>query len=292
MLIGDRPDLLEPAADTLTAAGHQCLTFGLPVTDADEQQLAADLRAAARDDAGLRILHLGALGPEAPPMQSLLRMHHRVLGATQRLFRAAADADLRKALWVVTRGGQHVTDSDSVAPEQSSLWGFCRSAALEYPQVWGGLVDLSGAGDDDWSRLVDVIATTGSGEDQIAVRQSSVYLPRLVRKVPTAHPEGLQLRSDATYLVTGGRGGLGLEIAGELAARGAGHLVLTSRRAPDATAEARIQAIREDHGCDVRVVAADVADPHEVARLSTMMQAELPHWPVSCMPPARTAPPR
>ena len=276
VLIGDRPDLLEPAADTLTAAGHQCLTFGLPVTDADEQQLAADLRAAARDDAGLRILHLGALGPEAPPMQSLLRMHHRVLGATQRLFRAAADADLRKALWVVTRGGQHVTDSDSVAPEQSSLWGFCRSAALEYPQVWGGLVDLSGAGDDDWSRLVDVIATTGSGEDQIAVRQSSVYLPRLVRKVPTAHPEGLQLRSDATYLVTGGRGGLGLEIAGELAARGAGHLVLTSRRAPDATAEARIQAIREDHGCDVRVVAADVADPHEVARLSTMMQAELP----------------
>ena len=34
--------------------------------------------------------------------------------------------------------------------------------------------------------------------------------------------------------------------------------------------------MREEHGCDVRVVAADVADPHDVARLVTTLQAELP----------------
>ena len=38
----------------------------------------------------------------------------------------------------------------------------------------------------------------------------------------------------------------------------------------------RIDALREQHGCDVRVVAADVADPHDVARLLATVQAELP----------------
>ena len=79
-------------------------------------------------------------------MRSLLRMQHRVLGGTQRLFRAAAAAELRVPIWVLTLGAQQVTDTDTVSPEQTSLWGFCRVAALEYPQLWGGLADLSGRG--------------------------------------------------------------------------------------------------------------------------------------------------
>ena len=275
VLIGDDPDVLHPASDALTAAGHRCRTFGLPVTDADEEQLVAELRSAAQDDAGLRVLHLAALGSEMPPMQALLRMQHRVLGGTQRVFRAAAAADLRKAVWVVTRGAHHVTDSDTVLPEQSSLWGFCRSAALEYPQVWGGLVDLPGSG-PDWPRLAGHITTATPGEDQLALRHNAVQVPRLTRSAPPSEPAKLELRSAATYLVTGGLGALGLEIAGYLAAHGAGHLVLTSRRPPDDATLARIEALRAQHGCDIRVVSADVGDPHDVARLTAMMQAELP----------------
>ena len=76
-------------------------------------------------------------------MRSLLRMQHRVLGGTRRLFRAAVAAELRSPIWVVTRGAQRVTDADTVAPDQSCLWGFGRAASLELPQVWGGLADLS-----------------------------------------------------------------------------------------------------------------------------------------------------
>ena len=280
-LVGDDAGLLDSVSDALTAAGHRCRTFGLPATDADEERLAAELRSAAHDSAtndgaGLRVLHLAALGTGTPSMQSLLRMQHRVLGGTQRLFRAAAAADLRNAVWVVTRGAQHVIDSDTVSPEQSSLWGFCRSAALEYPQPWGGLADLSGPGDDDWSGLVGCIATAAPGEDQIALRQHAVHVPRLVRSAARQDPAALELRSTATYLVTGGLGALGLELAEYLAARGAGHLVLTSRRTPDDATRDRIEALREQHGCDIRVVAADVADPHDVARLTAMMRAELP----------------
>ncbi|WP_156687792.1 type I polyketide synthase [Mycobacterium sp. Marseille-P9652] len=273
LLVGDHADVIAPLADALSARKHRHRTLALPVSDADEERLAATLRAA--DAPALRIVVLAALDSDAATStQSLLRMQHRVLGGTRRLFRAAAAAELRAPIWLVTRGAQRVSNADTVSPVQTSLWGFGRAAALEYPRLWGGLVDLPAGGLDDWSRLIDQV--TAAPEDQLALRDQAVYVPRLTRRAgqPTSTP--LALRDDATYLVTGGLGSLGMEIAGYLAAHGARHLVLTSRRAPGEAAQQRIDALREQHGCDVRVVAADVADPHHVARLVTTLQAELP----------------
>ncbi|MEI6252011.1 MAG: SDR family NAD(P)-dependent oxidoreductase, partial [Mycobacteriaceae bacterium] len=275
LIVGDGGDS-GPLVDALTAGGHRHRVIGLPASDADEESLVAELRAAAEDASTVRILHVAALDSDSSSMRSLLRMQHRVLSGTQRLFRAAAAADLRGSVWVITRGAQRVTDADSVSPEQSSLWGFGRAAALEYPQVWGGLADLSGAGADDWPQLVRRIAAREPGEDQIALREHAVHVPRLVRRTGQPNPEQLQLRSGATYLVTGGLGSIGLEIAGYLAAHGAGQLVLTSRRTPDDATQARIDALSEQHGCSVRVITADVADPHDVARLLATVQTELP----------------
>ena len=76
--------------------------------------------------------------------------------------------------------------------------------------------------------------------------------------------------------MTGGLGSIGLEIAGFLATHGAGHLVLTGRRSPSDAAQRRIDALAEHHGCEFRVVSADVADADEVARLFATVQSELP----------------
>ena len=283
LLIGDDSDAVQPLADALTAHGYRHQILGLPVTDADEERLEGTLLAAAADEPPLRIVHFAALDADtAPSMRSLLRMQHRVLGGTRRLFRAAVAAELRRPIWVVTRGAQRVTDTDSVSPDQSCLWGFARAASLEHPQVWGGLADLSEGREneaDEWSRLIKVAAApSGSAgmEDQIALRGQDAYVPRLVRRIgrPTATP--LALRADATYLVTGGLGSVGLEIAGYLAAHGARHLMLTGRRSPSDAVQGRIDALREQHGCEFRVVAADVANAHEVERLLSTVQAELP----------------
>ena len=211
-----------------------------------------------------------------PSTQSLLRMQHRILGGTRRLFRAAAAAEVSAPIWVVTRGAQRVGGADVVSPVQSVLWGFGRTAALEYPRLWGGLIDLSEGGADEWSRLIDHLQTAPRSEDQIALREGAVFVPRLVRRAgqPTAAP--LVLRPEATYLVTGGLGAIGLEFAGYLAAHGARTVVLTSRRTPGEAAQRRIDALGAQHGCDVRVMTADVGDAHDVARLMTTLQAELP----------------
>ncbi|MFN8072362.1 MAG: SDR family NAD(P)-dependent oxidoreductase [Mycobacterium sp.] len=274
-VVGDDEAVTGQLGDALSAAGHRHHVVGLPSSDAAEEALLGDLRAAGADGSAIRILNIAALDSDRSSMRSLLRMQHRVLTGTQRLFRAAAAAELSGSIWVITQGAQHVTDGDTVAPEQSSLWGFCRAAALEYPQVWGGLADLPG-GFAEWPRLVAQVSGATPGEDQIALRERGVHVPRLARRTTAPESAPLQLRSDASYLVTGGLGAIGLEMAGYLAAHGAGNLVLTSRRTPDDTTRARVDALQQEHGCTVRVVTADVADPHDVARLLSTMAAELP----------------
>ncbi|MGO9351827.1 MAG: type I polyketide synthase, partial [Mycobacterium sp.] len=277
LLVSDDANAVQPLVDVLTARGHRHRILGVPVSDADEERLAAALRAAVADEPTTRILHLAAIDSDtAPSTQSLLRMQHQVLSGTRRLFCAAAAAELRVPIWLITHGAQRVTGADTVSPAQSCLWGFGRAASLEHPRLWGGLADLSQGGADQWSRLIDYLVAAPAGEDQIALRDQAVYVPRLTRRAgqPTATP--LVLRDDATYLVTGGLGAIGLEVAAYLAAHGARHLVLTSRRAPSDAAQQRIDAICEQSGCEVRVIAADVANPHDVARVLATVRAELP----------------
>lgn len=76
----------------------------------------------------------------------------------------------------------------------------------------------------------------------------------------------LSLRADGAYLVTGGLGGFGLEVARWLARGGAGQLVLMSRSG--AASEEATAAVREleAQGTQVDVIAGDVTASADVAR--------------------------
>ncbi len=74
------------------------------------------------------------------------------------------------------------------------------------------------------------------------------------------------LRSDATYLITGGLGGLGMEIAAAMAAQGAGTIVLIGRRAPVGDTLARIEAMKAA-GTDVVVMQCDISEQQGCDRL-------------------------
>ncbi|TRV80971.1 type I polyketide synthase [Streptomyces sp. 130] len=75
-------------------------------------------------------------------------------------------------------------------------------------------------------------------------------------------PEDVSVvRPDASYLVTGGLGGLGLLVTRWLAQRGAPAVVLTSRRAPTPAAQAALAALTAEFGTRVEVVNGDLAEP-------------------------------
>lgn len=81
-----------------------------------------------------------------------------------------------------------------------------------------------------------------------------------------------RLHADARYLITGGLGGVGLEIAETLVRSGARHLVLTSRNAPGAVTLKRIATL-ERQGAAVEVRLADVSDPNAVTDLLAAISA-------------------
>ena len=66
-------------------------------------------------------------------------------------------------------------------------------------------------------------------------------------------PRPAGVRPDATYLITGGLGALGLTMAGALVEAGARHLVLIGRRPPGDAARRAITAL-EEQGARVRAI--------------------------------------
>jgi polyketide synthase 12/myxalamid-type polyketide synthase MxaB len=80
---------------------------------------------------------------------------------------------------------------------------------------------------------------------------------------------------DATYLITGGWGGLGLLFAQALVERGARHLMLMGRKAPGSEASEAIQQMRL-RGVDVKAVSCDVADPSAVEYALAAIPASQP----------------
>ena len=84
-----------------------------------------------------------------------------------------------------------------------------------------------------------------------------------------------RLREDRTYLVTGGLGGIGGAVAGWLAERGAGVIVLNGRRPPDEAAEDVIRSLRE-RGATVQVEIADVADARALRDMLARIDEQLP----------------
>jgi acyl transferase domain-containing protein/NADPH:quinone reductase-like Zn-dependent oxidoreductase/acyl carrier protein len=96
---------------------------------------------------------------------------------------------------------------------------------------------------------------------------------RHIGKLVISHQEildsrrvGSKLDPQGTYLITGGLRGLGLMTAQWLVERGARHLVLTGRSAPNAEAEEALRAM-EVRGVLVRAAVADVSDAAAMKRL-------------------------
>jgi myxalamid-type polyketide synthase MxaD len=172
-------------------------------------------------------------------------------------------------LWFVTRCAQ-AAGGLAVDPYAALLWGFGRSLALEHPSLWGGLIDLDhrpaeAAADRVLAELLD-----GDGEDQIAWREQGRLVARLEPlALPSAAPAGDSSppddwAGDATYLITGGLGAIGRELARWLAARGARHLALLGRSGATDEAEPFLAELRQA-GAVVTVHTADVADATQLA---------------------------
>uniref|UniRef100_UPI001CEDEE80 SDR family NAD(P)-dependent oxidoreductase n=1 Tax=Streptomyces sp. PHES57 TaxID=2872626 RepID=UPI001CEDEE80 len=244
---------------TLAGEGAEVLRVEVPVTACTRDGLAERLRAAVAGAAPLiavvSLLPLGAADGRGTAASGLA------------LVQALGDAGIDAPLWTLTSGAVSVRAADlPPLPEQAQMWGLGRVAALEHPGRVGGLADVPPEPDARTAgRVLDRIAA-GGDEDQIAVRPDGVHVRRLVPAPGTAREEaGWTPRG--TVLITGGTGALGAHVARHLAASGAAHLVLASRRGADAPGAAELEQELSATGVRVTLAACDVTDRAALARL-------------------------
>jgi natural product biosynthesis luciferase-like monooxygenase protein len=196
---------------------------------------------------------------------------------------AASKGAATSRFWIVTKGAQ-IAGGRTVplSLSQATLWGLARVASVECREIWGGIIDL------DPANSVEVCATHlfqsilgKDGEDQIAFQAKERYAARFVRWRPPLKDLGeLRLSGQENYLITGGMGDLGLEVARWLVMKGARHLVLVGRTEipprdqwpalaggkPFAKTVAAIQEL-ERMGARVVAASADVGDQEQMSLL-------------------------
>ncbi|MFC9653414.1 type I polyketide synthase, partial [Streptomyces sp. NPDC056937] len=213
---------------------------------------------------------------------SLLALRETLTGSvpggtalTAVLLQALGDAGIDAPLWCATRDAVSVNRADGAhRPLQAAVWGLGRVAALEYPERWGGLVDLPGTLDERAAAGFAAVLAGLDGEDQVAVRTSAVLARRLVR-APGKRP-ARAWDPDGTVLITGGTGALGGQVARRLAGDGAQRLVLLSRSGPGAPGADALRAELDALGTAVTITACDVADRAQLAAVLAGIPAEHP----------------
>ena len=198
--------------------------------------------------------------------QDVERVGKSALALTQGLQDAGAAP--RTGVWFVTRGGQAAGEGRTGELAGSVLWGFCRSVAREFGGIPVRLVDLDPAAAGQAERLTNELLSPGR-ETEVALRGAGRHVPRLVRwrPPPATGVAGGPVRKDRSYLITGGLGGVGLQVAGWLLDEGAGAVVLNGRRRPDPERAEAVARLRGDRGGQVRVEIADLTDADSVERL-------------------------
>ncbi|MFE2950225.1 type I polyketide synthase [Embleya sp. NPDC059267] len=256
--------------DALIAAlaerGLSITTLTVDSAHTTRAELARNLEEALPEGAGpiglLSFLGLGAHPPATANPDGLT--------GTLLLVQAAADLAADTRLWCLTRGAVAV-DGDAAPPDpdQARIWGLGRVAALELPDRWGGLIDLpdrlAGPEADRLRRALG----NAAHEDQLAIRSGGIRVRRMVRApLRTAEPVR-DWRPSGTVLITGDTGPMQIRIARGLVERGAEHLVLVGRIAPDAAA--RLEA--DLAGTRFTFVDCDLADRQEAAALPARFAA-------------------
>ena len=230
--------------------------------------------AVARHGAGAAVLLLAPSPGSAAVADAAAGSAWLLLRAAQQL--AGVDPARCPRLWCVTAGGMECQDETSLA--HAPLWGLGRIISGEHPHLWGGTIDLPAEGLGSSAATLLHVLRTAPGQDVIALRDGAALVAKLRRPEGTPPPRPVECRPDGTYLITGGLGVLGLEVAWWLAERGARRIVLASRRpfpvrtawdgALDEGIRTQVGRIRELEalGVTVRTVAVDIADAEQAAR--------------------------
>ncbi len=286
LIFADKQGMGQAIAQQLQKQGHHChlvyagdtyekinslTSYINPKHDGDYKQLLQDVSIT-------KILYLWSLEAEFTHLISpsaIQKIQQHICGSLLYLVQSLAKFGhtLPPSLWIVTRGaiasGQELSNL-----VQAPLQGLGKVIALEHNRLWGGMIDLSPNTYNNEVEMLLQAIQTADGEDQIVIREEQCYVPRLISYQPQ---KGLiqKFNSNSTYLITGGLGALGLQIAEWFVQQGVRHLVLVNRSLASQQTQIILDKLRQK-GVTVKVAQADVSSPVAIAGVLEDIKANMP----------------
>ena len=164
---------------------------------------------------------------------------------------------------LVTENAYALNDKDKVNPYHTMASSFWKSFSNELELNTNFTVDLGT--NSTLPTALDYIFNANSRENQFAVRDS-IFIPRLKktqRPIHNAQQETL-FDSEASYLITGGSGGLAKPLIEYLIRRGVKHIIITSRFECSMDTKAMIDSAQQKH-VSIRHYVADASHYQQMA---------------------------
>lgn len=153
-------------------------------------------------------------------------------------------------------------------PTGAALQAVAETAAAEHPGIEISVRHCSAA---TCARQLQAVLTENMREPVVITETGELRVRRIRRtQLPHGQP-GIQIGTAATCLITGGLGGLGLQLAGWLIQRGARSVVLAGRNAPSPEADEKIRAwVRQ--GVHISTAAADITTEAGWSRIENVLR--------------------
>jgi len=218
--------------------------------------------------------------------------YYRLLHLVQAVDECNGNEEIR--LSVVASGLFDVLGNECIQPWKATLLGLVRGIPLEFPSILCQLIEISGQDQLGISGFADILfrEIAGSREELLAVRGNAKWLP-MYEPLPNKMDEQLAIANQGVYLVTGGTGGIGMELADYLSTHSHGSSVILIGRSffpakrewenwllehgkSDPISEKiRRIAEMERKGAHVYVYQADVSDFVQLAQTIDHIQQEI-----------------
>lgn len=259
-------------------------------TEEDYQKLLADITKQVKIT---RIIHLMTI-VQANVVKSIAELEQAKSKGLYSLFRLTKALMLNGYtheinLALVTEYANRVTPEDKIVNSHSAAaWGLGRVISQEYPNIKLACIDI-----DEVTDMKSIFPELLSNKSSygIAYRHGKRYEPCLItRNISECKDKEMKLQEEGVYIITGGMGGIGLEIAKHLSSRSRINLALVNRSKMPDEAEwedilrnskdkklcNRIKAVKEvkSSGSKVSCYSLDISKEEEVRQLIARLKAD------------------
>ena len=238
----------------------------------DYHRLIQELREQAR--VPNRVAHCWNLQPVQGPLsvETFRRAQDRGLHSLLFLSQALGSRTSTEptSMYILTTGLSDVTGEETLRPEVAPILGACRVVPQEYTNLRCRVVDLHASSDGEvllTKQEIDrFLAEDCVGQDEpvVAYRGGHRWVPAF-EPVKLDRPNGqpLLLRTHGVYLITGGLGGVGLQLADYLVQTVKARIVLIGRSRPTEEQKQQLKTL-ELRGGEILTIQVNVADEQQM----------------------------